>query len=306
MQNNQQNDSRDSLTSALANADQQKGTKEPSSRKSTGPRTQAGKQRAKFNATTHGIFAKAIVLKNESWTEFEALRNGLFQDMQPQGTLETETYMDYVWNRWSRRRLLRAISAEIAEKVEFLEADNNRVQKTEAWDTERWGSASGGSLKFSNNYFMLGTSKEILKQIRRSVETTGFNVTYDSILLKTLYGHNADGTPPFGVFTLYLQAQAWASAAEGGNQKVIADKLKKELIEKLDEEIKNLSAMENAVLDEEVMRGQFRSDRALVLSQDLLDRYMNYEAYLDRRGDKIMRRYAHLQRARLAKQNRVQ
>ena len=87
MQNNQQNDSSNSLTSALANADQQKGTKEPSSRKSTGPRTQAGKQRTKFNAIKHGIFAKGIVLKNESRTEFESLRDGLWEDMQPQGTL---------------------------------------------------------------------------------------------------------------------------------------------------------------------------------------------------------------------------
>lgn len=306
MQNNQQNDSSSSLTSALANADQQKGTKEPSSRKSTGPRTQAGKQRSKLNAIKHGIRAKGIVLENESLIEFESLWSRLSEDMQPQGALEEETFIDYFWNRWSKRRFLRAKNAEIAENVKFSKVDNSRVQEAQAWDTLRWGCASGGSLKPSSNHFDMRTGKEILKQIRRSVETGGFNVEDDSRLLKTAYGLNVDGTAPFGIFTLYLLAGRCASLAEDGEQKVSADELKNELIEQLDKQIIKLTAMENAALDEEVMRGKFRVDRALILSQASMDRYMHYETHLDREGDRILRRFDHLQRVRLAKQIREQ
>ena len=150
------------------------------------------------------------------------------------------------------------------------------------------------------------TGIEILKQLRRSVETSGFNVEDDSRLLKTAYGLNVDGTAPFGIFTLYLLAGRCASAAADGEQKMSADKLKKELIEQLDKEIINLTAKENAALDEEVMRGKFRVDRALILSQVLMDRYMHYETHLDREGDRILRRFERLQRVRLAKQIREQ
>ena len=40
----------------------------------TGPRTEVGKGRSSRNAIKHGIFSKAILLKEESRAEFELLR----------------------------------------------------------------------------------------------------------------------------------------------------------------------------------------------------------------------------------------
>src|ERR1700676_2285969 len=211
--NDQQHDSSTSLTTAPPNADQLQGSTqgplcdekqvpasepaevkrvvEPTSRRSAGPRTPKGKQ---FNAIKHGILARGLVLPNESRAEFESLRNGLWEDLKPQGTMEEEVLTDLVMNRWNKRRLLRAKNAEIAESVEFLEFDRSMAQQAKAWDSEQWGCSFGGALKPSSNHFVLRKGIEILKHLRRSVETRGFSVEYDSRLLKTLYGVNGDGT----------------------------------------------------------------------------------------------------------------
>ena len=57
-------------------------------RRATGPRTPQGKERSKFNARKHGLFSKAILLQNESRTEYDALLDGLMENFQPQGKLE--------------------------------------------------------------------------------------------------------------------------------------------------------------------------------------------------------------------------
>ena len=57
-------------------------------RKSTGPRTQRGKDKSKNNALKFGIFSRVAVLPGESQVEFDALLNGLRDHFQPIGTLE--------------------------------------------------------------------------------------------------------------------------------------------------------------------------------------------------------------------------
>jgi len=45
--------------------------------KSTGPRTQAGKQRSRLNARQHGLTAKLLVIGDEDPADFDELRASL-------------------------------------------------------------------------------------------------------------------------------------------------------------------------------------------------------------------------------------
>src|SRR5258708_453378 len=63
-------------------------TSSSATRRATGPRTPQGKERSKFNARKHGLFSKAVLLQDESRTEYDALLNGLMENLQPQGKLE--------------------------------------------------------------------------------------------------------------------------------------------------------------------------------------------------------------------------
>ena len=57
-------------------------------RKSTGPRTPEGKERASHNATKHGLLAREAVIQGEDPEEFEFYREGMLQELAPAGALE--------------------------------------------------------------------------------------------------------------------------------------------------------------------------------------------------------------------------
>jgi hypothetical protein len=300
----QQSDLNTPLTTAPANTDRKQGTNlkplcdknqfpapepakvervvEPSSRKSTGPRTPQGKQRSRYNALKHGIFSRKLLLRNESRAEYESLLKGMYEDVKPEGTLAMEIFMDMVFNRWNKRRLHRGLNAEIAENVEYSEFDRSAAQQAQDWASEQCGGALGGMLTPGCNHFVLRKGIEILNQIRGSVEARGISLEIDYDLLKKLYGTDTDGKVQSGVFHCYLQAAACASVPQEGKQNLNPDELKKNMIEVLDEEIRNQTALENAVLDIDRMRSKYRVDRALVPSQRILNLYMRYDTHLDR------------------------
>jgi hypothetical protein len=55
---------------------------------STGPRTAAGKLRASRNATTHGFFARELVLNDEETRQLETIRRALHVELCPETVLQ--------------------------------------------------------------------------------------------------------------------------------------------------------------------------------------------------------------------------
>jgi hypothetical protein len=267
-----------------------------SSRRATGPKTREGKQRSRYNARKHAIFSKELLLKNESRAEFELLRDGLWEDFQPQMTMATEVLNDLVEVRWHKRRVRRAINALFAEKVDFSEFDRNIAQRVEAWDSEEWGGAQGGMLKPDCNSFVLEKGVEFLKQIRSSVEARGFSVEIDRDILKKLYGTDSDGKARSGVFHFYLLAAKCASLAREGKQNPDPEEVKKQMIEVLDEEIGNLTALKSATFDVDRERSGYRVEQALLSRQATLDLYIRYDTFLSRETDRLLNRLERLQR----------
>ena len=67
-------------------------------KRSTGPKTEAGKSRSKLNALKHGLSAEKVVIGDEDPREFEALREELQRDWQPDTALESELVDQLSWN----------------------------------------------------------------------------------------------------------------------------------------------------------------------------------------------------------------
>jgi len=74
-------------------------------RKSTGPRSAAGKARSARNATTHGLFCHAAVLPGEDELAFARLRAGMMLSLNPQDTVELMLVDRIVLANWKLRRL---------------------------------------------------------------------------------------------------------------------------------------------------------------------------------------------------------
>ena len=74
-------------------------------KKSTGPRTNGGKALARMNALKHGLTAQKLMMSGESVEAFEALRDGLYDEHDPQTTTEYELVELIASLFWRLRRI---------------------------------------------------------------------------------------------------------------------------------------------------------------------------------------------------------
>jgi hypothetical protein len=69
-------------------------------RKSTGPRTDEGKQKASENSIKHGLLAREAVIRGEDWEEYEIHWEGLMDQIRPESDLEVilaSRVVDLTW-----------------------------------------------------------------------------------------------------------------------------------------------------------------------------------------------------------------
>ena len=78
---------------------------EISQNRSTGPRTEEGKQRSSQNAITHGLFSKMLLLPGESEEEFDKLLYHMKREYLPKGATEEELVLAMAQISWRRRRI---------------------------------------------------------------------------------------------------------------------------------------------------------------------------------------------------------
>lgn len=94
------------------------------SRKSTGPKTLAGKRSVSQNARQHGILSTHLFLENESREEFSFLLETLQQELAPVGLLENTLVERVAVSIWRQRRLVRSESAEVAMRQRLIDSED--------------------------------------------------------------------------------------------------------------------------------------------------------------------------------------
>ena len=75
------------------------------SQKSTGPRTDAGKQRSSLNAIRHGLTAQTVVLPSEDPTAYESHRRQFLDEYQPATATETQLVQELIDTSWRLNRI---------------------------------------------------------------------------------------------------------------------------------------------------------------------------------------------------------
>lgn len=240
--------------------------------KSTGPRSERGKERSKFNALKHGLLSKVLLLKGESPTEYLSLLNGLLDDLQPQGKLETLVVEDLAQVLWRKRRLLQAENAVVTEKLEFTERDS------EAEDRARAAITSDGLLKHLTNPHRVREAKELLSELRRNVVAR--NGADLSGLLKQLFGKDQVGRIP-------QILRPHSGPAVDSSQIVAA---------MIDDEIKRLTQTEKDLAANDRLR--YRKLAAVIPCQEVSEHLLRYERQFSGEIDRILNRLERLQRMR--------
>ncbi len=97
--------------------------------RSTGPTTPAGKARVGFNALTHGLLAKEVVLPGEDRAEFEGLVARLREHYNPVGPIEEILVEQAAVAHWRGARALRAERGEVSLQLAAVDAPSSAVQR---------------------------------------------------------------------------------------------------------------------------------------------------------------------------------
>ena len=82
------------------------GANQKNARKSTGPKSSAGKRRSSGNALKHGLTADQVVLPSENIAAFEEILNGLEKELNPETVLQRMTFERIVSAIWRLRRVI--------------------------------------------------------------------------------------------------------------------------------------------------------------------------------------------------------
>ena len=72
--------------------------------KSTGPRTEAGKQRSSLNALRHGLTGHTIVLPSEDQSAYQRHSQSFLNEYQPKGATETQLVQSLLDTSWQLNR----------------------------------------------------------------------------------------------------------------------------------------------------------------------------------------------------------
>ena len=72
--------------------------------KSTGPRTEAGKQRSKLNALRHGLTGQTVVLPTEDHSAYQRHSQSFLDEYGPKGATETQLVQSLIDTSWRMNR----------------------------------------------------------------------------------------------------------------------------------------------------------------------------------------------------------
>jgi hypothetical protein len=262
----------------------------------TGPRTELGKGRSSRNALKHGIFSKAILLKEESRAEFELLRTDLWEALQPVGRLE-ELLVDKLASlSWRYRRFLLAETGEIRRQVLEWSEERNR-EKDQIADSLRDDVSLIHRIHDSD---VLKRCLELLAELREGIKTKGFSQKHDISILEKIYG-------PAGYSPARLQSEysVWFDTAQASEEERLREgyaapeDCKVNVLEEIDAEIRRLKTSHKRRKSSESERADIDLLRRNVPESEWLDRVLRYEASLERAFDRTLSQLERMQRLRL-------
>jgi hypothetical protein len=124
--------------------------------KSRGPITPQGRASSSMNATSHGITARTLTLRNENPDHFLEILNAYFEYFKPSNQIEVDLIAEMVAARWRLRRVWRYETALLDIEMDAQAPDFEK--RFETFDEDM-----RGGLAFAT---LVDRSKGILTAIR--------------------------------------------------------------------------------------------------------------------------------------------
>jgi hypothetical protein len=269
-------------------------------RKSGGPSTKQGKEKSRRNAVKHGIFARVVLLDNESAPQFDGLLQGFRNDLRPEGTLEEVLVEKLAALMWRYRRMLVAERAEIRVEQRFSspKAERDRLHREETLELETATNFSNrGLLGDCRNPVSVESGVELLKKLKQFIGVRGFKPDEDSQLIARVFG--LINFPNYK--TMYDLHNDPAKVLRDKELKGFALPLagrQAKYCEHLQTLIKKFEHFGKLFKDIANTRERIEAKAANVPEAPRLDRILRYSAGLERDSDRTLNQLERLQRTR--------
>ena len=279
--------------------DQAQTSRRVGARRRGGPRTAIGKARTKYNAMKFGAYSRQVLLKGESRRDFNELLRDLYECFQPVGAFQMALIGLLAVKMWRRLRLIRVGNAKIRKTTKYI------VQKQDqrnANDVDGFLSVQinlRGLMAVTANPVVLGECLELLRQLRDSISSYGFDQASDNQILTRLYGQ----IRPASGRTLadqYVDCSKLASidTAVGPENNTSGEDRKIAFLDLVDDELSRLKQIQQRQLRMESERSQIASVCGIVPDTDRMDRLSALDSHLARESDRIIDQFLRVQRIR--------
>jgi len=280
------------------------------SRKGTGPRTSIGKDRSKFNAMKHGLFAQVLLLRHEPRRKFEILLDGLREDIKPEGMLQEILVEKIATTLWRQRRFFQVEREEVLKNVHEVWMEKRRHSNAVQCAMEEVTRKDRRGM--IQDIWDLDTTDQCLSKlsiVKENAERFGLDCQSHSDKLGIVYGARYPGRPGRDLFDIFLECvrEFKAPAAERAKkgfaseedclQKFISE-TKKEILrlERRRKHMKQPPGWQVRTEDEKPKPHELL--KCAIPDAKDLDRLMSYETRLERSFERLLNQLERLQRSR--------
>ncbi|HET9179838.1 MAG TPA: hypothetical protein VFQ24_15900 [Terriglobia bacterium] len=268
-------------------------------RKSTGPRSKAGKRRVSLNALKYGHYSgphtmeQSMLLLGEDPREFHVFRLGLVASRRPADAVELMLVEDIAMLEWKKRRLNRAQQGIQLRNLEMLElARHRQVQEVgrESADISQDEVLKSGLRRVSRSPARFGEILSHLETLKALVARQDFSQDISG-LITLLYGE----TPTLrGAQIAHTYSQLAEQGVETEEQRAFAASLKIAI----EEEIRDVIEEYTLFLQEHVHISPALRDSALAPMHPQWMAIVRHESTLDRMIERKIKLLDQIQSAR--------
>lgn len=97
-------------------------------KKSTGPKTRAGKIKSSVNALRHGLYSEKYIASTEDQDTFRNFAASFIEEFEPQTASELELVDALIHTAWRRRRISSLISAHLNQALADVDRQDQRLK----------------------------------------------------------------------------------------------------------------------------------------------------------------------------------
>jgi hypothetical protein len=269
-------------------------------RKSTGPKTAEGKANSKMNAVKHGILTSQVVVRGlqvrERTKDFQELREQLWRELAPVGTVEEMLVDRIVTAQW---RMRRALMAEAGEIVLSVDGGHWKRKKREPEAFRRFFTG------FHDPVMEMEQSVRGLSYLIHTLEELSMEVTREGGLTDAALGEFRNRFGEGGNSLSRELARVrdeLAANAEGWGVEALKEKQLRAVVGRIEGRL-NLYRMLIGECEEREENEEAARQAAQILpSPVVLDKILRYEATVERQLYRAMNQLERLQRRRNGEQ----